>query len=148
MARSRHVPDVMLALFQAKKCTKLATFGDIPPEDVAVYRQIAEAAVMMIAEPNLREAAEYFAAHQVSLEHDIDFLQLPVEKRWRVVQDVRVVLRKFFAFMRGEYPAALETYREKFQVDKRTIQERQAANRAQFAKSQRENFSVVPGGVQ
>jgi methionyl-tRNA synthetase len=136
------VPDLMQALYRAKCCSILARREDIPREDEGLYRQIAEVAIQLVCDPTLRDAAEYYAAHQVAQSRDMEFFALDLRTRWRIVQDAQVVVRRFLAFCRGEYPAALPTYREQFVKDRDAV----TASAQRTAETAKRRFDVIPGG--
>jgi hypothetical protein len=141
--RSSYVGDVMQVLYRARSCSPLARREDIPKDVEGLYRQIAEVAIMLVTEPHLRETAEYFAAHQVAVSREMDFFRLPLQNRWQIVQDTRLVVARFLAFCRGEWPAALQSYQDHFQRDKAAI----VASNARTAEQARSSFAVLPGGV-
>jgi hypothetical protein len=140
--RAAFIPDVMLLLYQADKCSRHARLEDIPIDERERYRQLAESAVMMACDPALRDVAEYFAAHQVATSRAIDFCRLPLVERWRILQDAQLTIRKFLAFVRGEWPQGIELYQRRLEADRQGVKDANTKRAADV----RRDFPVIEGG--
>lgn len=136
LMRAARIPDVMLSLYRAVHCSDHAQKGDIPWEEQGRYRQAAEMAVLMLAEPSLVDAADYFAAEQLHLERTPGqlFESVPAKRRYEHVLNMRLALRRWFMFLRGEWPQAVPVYERMAAADKATIL---ASNRATAARALR-----------
>lgn len=147
LMRAARVPDVMVALFRAVKMTDLARYEDIPPDDCPRYRQAAEMAVQLLVDPTLVDAADYFAAEQLHLEKEVPptFADLPTKQRYLHVLHMRMAIRRWFAFSRGEWPEAIPVYRALAEQDAATIKASNVRTAAQRQEDRR-RFEVVEGG--
>jgi hypothetical protein len=122
MQRANLANDVALALYRADRLSKRAEFDDIPHAVRSTYQQIAEAAVLMVADPELREAADYFAAEMLQSEYGESVLStLPLKQRIKLVRDAQLIVRRFLAFVRGEWPRAVDVYKQLAKDDKAEI---------------------------
>jgi hypothetical protein len=127
-ARSRYAQRVADALLQADTQNDFAKVADLPIEAQSTYRQIAEAAVQMVCDRELREAAEYCAAAAYQQEiSGTPFELMPLGRRHHHVLSIKAVIRTFLGFLRGEHPSDLEHFLNLARMDKQEKRARQQA---------------------
>lgn len=138
LLRAARIPAVMLAIYRAAKCSDQAQVSDIPDDQRTALRQAAEAAVQFYAEPALVEAADYFAAEHLHGDWQAGavFGDLSLKQRYHYVLGIRLALRRWFGFVRAEWPQAIPRYAEMAATDKAEI----------LACNQARRFAVMQGG--
>jgi hypothetical protein len=115
LLRSKYAVDVAEALYRAHKLSSHARLTDVPPTENRIhFYQIADAAVMLCVDEELREAAELYAAEALFG----PLSALPAAQRVNKVRDMAQAIRAFLRFLRGTYPAALEHYRHRVRNDR------------------------------
>lgn len=122
LLRSQYAEMVANALYQASKLSKHADLGTAPPqESVSHFREIAEAAVALVCDEDLRIAADYYAAACICGEQNIDLETLPLKKRVRLAMEFRIGLNGFLRILRGLYPTGMTKYAQLAADDRRQM---------------------------
>jgi hypothetical protein len=136
LLRTRYAIAVAEALYRAAKLSPHAVLSDIPVgESRTHFLTIAEAAVMLACDEELRECAELYAAE--ALFGPLNALS-PGE-RLNKVRATRHALRAYQNFLTGAYPSALAHYRKLVKADRAAL----ATTRAAFDRGLSIGQSIV-----
>lgn len=122
LLRSQYAAIVENALYQAAHLSKHANIATAPRhEPVSHFREIAEAAVALVCNEDLRIAADYYAAACICGEQNIDLETLPLKKRVRLAMEFRIGLNGFLRILRGLYPTGMTKYAQLAADDRRQM---------------------------